>query len=682
MVARWMVLLLLLSGAALAADERSAPPALYQAAKEQPAAKLLAPAAASRSIHLRAPSDTERNELAKAVKSARVQDKARPLPIGYQRPLAARERSLPLRSLDWVSVEGGRAAKVSVTSPSAAAVRIGLRWASVPAQAEMIQFRYVGSSGQTVFGPTTGAALSSATIHWSPILEGDTGVVEVFVPSGVDVSTARLEIPQISHLEVAGRDLLTYRAKRTGDIGDSDPCEIDVACVSNPSTALLNAAKAVAQVVFTDAGFVHLCSGTLLNTTNSSSIPYFYSADHCIDSQAKASTLNTYWFFAASSCGSLAVPANYVITGGGATLLYHDAATDVSFMRLNAQPPSGVYFSAWNANPITVGTPMAVLHYPNGDLEKFSQGSILGYGTFDGQGSFITVRYSNGSTEAGSSGAGLLTYNGSYYELRGGLYGGDAACSNMAGTDEFSRLDVAYPFIAPYLAPVGNVTPQTGWWWNENESGRGFFLEQRGSTIVMAGYAYDPIGSPLWFISAGQISNGVYTASMDTYRGGLALNTTTGRAVPSGSLGNIRVEFTRPTAGTITWPNGTTTPIVRYVYANGGTGVPQNGWWWNSDESGRGYSLEVQGNVVFIAGYMYDTAGSPIWYITYGAMGSPATFNGQWEQYANGQTFGGAFKKNQFIGNVGSVSVVFTDASNGVLTFPNGRQITITRFLF
>ena len=66
------------------------------------------------------------------------------------------------------------------------------------------------------------------------------------------------------------------------------------------------------------------------------------------------------------------------------------------------------------------------------------------------------MRYSIGSTEAGSSGAGLLTLGsgGNFYELRGGLFAGNASCSRKNGDDVYSRLDVAMPLIAPYLTPA------------------------------------------------------------------------------------------------------------------------------------------------------------------------------------------------------------------------------------
>jgi hypothetical protein len=41
--------------------------------------------------------------------------------------------------------------------------------------------------------------------------------------------------------------------------------------------------------------------------------------------------------------------------------------------------------------------------------------------------------------------------------------------------------------------------------------------------------------------------------------------------------------------------------------------VPDSGWYFNPNESGRGFNIEIQGNTLFMAGFIYDTAGNPIW---------------------------------------------------------------------
>ena len=72
-------------------------------------------------------------------------------------------------------------------------------------------------------------------------------------------------------------------------------------------------------------------------------------------------------------------------------------------------------------------------------------------------------------------------------------------------------------------------------------------------------------------------------------------------------------------------------------------GQPENGWWWNASESGRGFFIEWQNGSADLAGYMYDDAGNPVWYLSVYETPDPA-FSGSWWSYANGQTMGGAYK--------------------------------------
>jgi hypothetical protein len=257
------------------------------------------------------------------------------------------------------------------------------------------------------------------------------------------------------------------RLKRNQDIGSSGSCNIDVACISNCSDLLL-ASASVAQIVFTQSGRTFLCTGSLLNSQDASGvpqqIPYFTTANHCVGNAAAASTINFYWFFQAATCDSKAIP-NFVVTAGGATLLYTSYDVDFTFVRMNNNPPQGVFLAGWDASPVFPGDSVISLHHPNGDLKKISAGQSVDFahdfddlqspGTFVPQGMYLRVRWVNGTTEVGSSGGGVYTraVNGQY-QLRGVLHGGEACCVVPQRLDYFGRLDLAYPSISEFLAGV------------------------------------------------------------------------------------------------------------------------------------------------------------------------------------------------------------------------------------
>ena len=54
--------------------------------------------------------------------------------------------------------------------------------------------------------------------------------------------------------------------------------------------------------------------------------------------------------------------------------------------------------------------------------------------------------------------------------------------------------------------------------------------------------------------------------------------------------------------------------------------APQTGWWWNPAEDGRGFSVEVHGNNIFFAGFLYDASGRSTWHVATG----PASMDGSY----------------------------------------------------
>ncbi len=237
--------------------------------------------------------------------------------------------------------------------------------------------------------------------------------------------------------------------------------------------------------------------------------------------------------------------------------------------------------------------------------------------------------------------------------------------------------------IARYLGDSG--LPQPGWWWNPDQSGRGFTIEVRGNNLFMAGYLYAADGRATWLVSGGPMTNvSSYSGPLMAFGGGQTLTGPYKPNTPTNSnAGTLTLQFSDASHGTLTWPGGTMS-IERFPIGSGTASFqPESGWWWNEAESGRGFAIEVQGNNLFMAGYMYDGGGNPIWYVSPGGMVSPTLYQGSWLQFANGQTLTGTYKPpSQPPANAGAVTLQFTSTATAILTLPDGRQIPLTRFLF
>jgi lysyl endopeptidase len=385
-----------------------------------------------------------------------VTDKGRPLAVGFGRELGVAQRSIDLARLEWrTGADGNRYARIDIASPGAKAMRVALQLAAAPAG---LAFHFSGVGEAAGNFATAGTTVAADGLFWSPTVTGEVLSIGVRAAPGAVLRNVSLVIPRVSHLLVDGADLNPMTNKAAKGVGAAGSCNIDVACVSPVTAAFTNMTRAVVKIGFVqDDGGSYVCSATLLNDSVQSFTPYIFTANHCINSARTARTLNTYWFFEAATCGSLTQAPSVHLTGGAA-LLGRSQDRDWALLRLNEGPPANAYFAAWRAEALVANATISSIHHPSGDLKKWSQGRYLRdtYVDFDeALGFFSDVTWTQGTTEGGSSGAPLLTFlaSGGYYEVRGGLFGGAASCSNLAGVDQYSHLQAGLPLLRQYLTP-------------------------------------------------------------------------------------------------------------------------------------------------------------------------------------------------------------------------------------
>jgi hypothetical protein len=215
-----------------------------------------------------------------------------------------------------------------------------------------------------------------------------------------------------------------------------------------------------------------------------------------------------------------------------------------------------------------------------------------------------------------------------------------------------------------------HAAPQTGWWWNPDESGRGFFVESHDGITFIGAYLYDLDGHAAWYVAGGTNADSYnYTGALYTMSGGQTLFGGYVPAIGPNNVGTITVHFSDDTHGTLTWPGGTVR-IEREIFGTGDAAFqPDNGWWWNPEESGSGYSMEVQGGNLFVVGFMYDDSGRPVWYFSAGPMSSPTTYHGDVLQFARGQTMGGAYHPPGPPTKIATLDIEFTAQDEAEVTF-------------
>ncbi len=450
---------LLAAPAAMAAVITAVPPAEYRGSETARAKAVIiaAPDVAALRIDLAPVAAGEEQAMRSSnATTGAATDKGRPLAVGFGRELGVAQRAIDLARLEWrTGADGNRYARIDIGSQGAKAMRVALQLAAAP---DGLAFRFSGTSDNGGEFNTAGATVVADGLFWSPTVSGDVLSIGVRAAAGTDVRALQLNIPRVSHLVVDGADLNPTTNKAAKGVGAADSCNIDVACVTPVTAAFTSMTRAVVKISFVqDNGGAYICSASLLNDSVQSFTPYIFTANHCINSARTARTLNTYWFFDAATCGSFTQTPS-VHLSGGAALLGRSQDRDWALLRLNEVPPANAYFAAWRAEALTANATISSIHHPSGDLKKWSQGRYLrdSYVDYDGAlGYFSDVTWTQGTTEGGSSGGPLLTFNGTggYYEVRGGLFGGDASCSNRNGVDQFSQLQAGLPLLRQYLTP-------------------------------------------------------------------------------------------------------------------------------------------------------------------------------------------------------------------------------------
>jgi hypothetical protein len=420
---------------------------------------------------------------------------AAPRQIGLGREVLALKSASDTRAqLDWQpQADGGHAAALAIASPAAVAIRLGVRVFSLPDQA-IVRVHAPGESDAAVFEGREILALialnlaageldEAAHIWWSPTVNGAEAVLEIVLPAGVAPASVDIAVPRISHLFASA--LTDWKAKSGEWQEKISSCHIDVNCEAGwdlPS-------RATAYMEFNSGADAYMCTGTLLNDLDeSTTIPWFLSANHCISLQSEASSLQTYWHWRSAACYSSATDPQLAALYGGATLLYNSSNTDTSFMRLNEAVPSVAAYAGWSQTLPALNIQVGGVHHPAGEKQKLSLGKVGGYGLCTQSGGSISCTSSSASasnhiratwdqglTEGGSSGSGLFdTQNKA---LIGTLHAGSTYSACSGNYDFYGRFDL--PFNAKlheYLAstpPARTLTVTRGGTGSGKVSGQG-----------------------------------------------------------------------------------------------------------------------------------------------------------------------------------------------------------------
>lgn len=117
--------------------------------------------------------------------------------------------------------------------------------------------------------------------------------------------------------------------------------------------------------------------------------------------------------------------------------------------------------------------------------------------------------------------------------------------------------------------PAGAILPESGWYWNSSENGRGFNLEIQDNALFLAAFVYRPDGSAAWYTGGGTMSSDrTWTAELYETVGGQCIGC--GYRAPSLLyMGNVSITFTNERSAVISMLGNSVT-VVRMDWSNSG----------------------------------------------------------------------------------------------------------------
>ena len=277
---------------------------------------------------------------------------------------------------------------------------------------------------------------------WTALVFDDTAIVEVLVPAAQRDALV---------LEIAGAYHGWSDLRGTKNIGGtSGSCNVDVACPQGDDWR--DQIRSVVGLSYTSGNFRSFCTGNLVNNTSSDGTPLVLTAHHCGIREGNAGSIIAYWNYQAATCGGDA--PSFTQSQNGAGFLATHERSDHTLVQLADQPDAAfnVHFAGWDAREDIAVNSGVSIHHPDADTKKISvfttplvkeRETITRNNGLPQTVDAWRVRWSQGTTEGGSSGSGI--WDDTTGRLIGVLFGGRASCGqNQDLEDYYGRLDVGW----------------------------------------------------------------------------------------------------------------------------------------------------------------------------------------------------------------------------------------------
>lgn len=361
-------------------------------------------------------------------------DQRRSGPTPRRFAVAQKVAVTPATHGSWEQLTDGRLWRLRVRSAGATDLNLGFTTFWLPEGATL----HVIAEGEPYFqGPYTSQDNKPRGQLWTPVLPGESAVIELFVPRQAS------QRPQLVLGQVGAGYRDMFHKRDSGSTPQTEgTCNIDVVCPL--AAAWTNEIRSVG--VYTIDG-VFTCSGTLIADVAGDFRNYFLTANHCGLNAENAASVVVYWNYQSTNCGTHG-PGSLAQNQSGTVFRAAKEDVDFALLELDEIPEYdfGVYYSGWDRSGVAPSGGVGI-HHPQCDVKaiSFCSNALTTVDSCIGSGGTNThwqVNWSLGVTEAGSSGSGF--WDGVTHRLVGTLSGGGSSCVSPMAPDCYGKFALAW----------------------------------------------------------------------------------------------------------------------------------------------------------------------------------------------------------------------------------------------
>ena len=175
------------------------------------------------------------------------------------------------------------------------------------------------------------------------------------------------------------------------------------------------------------------------------------------------------------------------------------------------------------------------------------------------------------------------------------------------------------------VSTAGRSPFAQGHWWEPARSGSGFDIFSANGNVGIVWFTYDAGGRPIWYTAVGAL------ASMGAQPWPLMKHSWVGgKKQPPTQVGTLALTLRHPELLEVAWTvNGKsgTSAIEPLVFSGVVNEIDHSGHWFDAGNSGWGFSLQEQGDVLGGALFTYDLAGEPTWVSGYTRDGTSVEYS-------------------------------------------------------